>query len=115
MSSLNGYSYSGGAFNLSANVSLTTAEAGLSGSGSVINFGVTALTTTTDAVQMRLQNNGSLSLGSANLATIGGAGVMVATGFQAGVSPGLTQTCTVNQAKTLIFTLGILTGGSCNS
>jgi hypothetical protein len=28
---------------------------------------------------------------------------------------GITQTCTVNQAKTLIFTNGILTGGTCNS
>lgn len=36
-------------------------------------------------------------------------------GFIANGNTGLTQTCTVNQAKTLIFTLGILTGGTCNS
>jgi hypothetical protein len=28
---------------------------------------------------------------------------------------GITQTCTVDQAKTLVFTNGILTGGTCNS
>lgn len=36
-------------------------------------------------------------------------------GFIANGNTGLTQTCTVNQAKTLIFTLGILTGGTCNT
>jgi len=36
-------------------------------------------------------------------------------GFAVNGSAGLTQTCTVNQAHTLIFTLGILTGGTCNS
>lgn len=28
---------------------------------------------------------------------------------------GITQTCTVNQAKTLIFKGGVLVGGTCNS
>jgi len=36
-------------------------------------------------------------------------------GFIANGNTGITQTCTVNQAKTLVFTLGILTSGSCNS
>ena len=48
---------------------------------------------------------------------IGSAGqyLGVSGGLPAWGATGLTQTCTVNQAKTLIFTLGILTGGSCNS
>jgi hypothetical protein len=65
--------------------------------------------------KFRFQASGGLSVGNANIATDGGAGIIVGTGFQAGLSPGLTQTCTVNQAKTLIFTLGVLTGGTCNS
>ncbi len=45
-----------------------------------------------------------------------GAGIINATsGYKVNGAAGITQTCTVNQAKTLIFTLGILTGGSCNS
>jgi len=37
------------------------------------------------------------------------------TGFKANGTSGVSQTCTVNQAKTLIFSEGILTGGTCNS
>ena len=39
----------------------------------------------------------------------------VSGGLPAWGPTGITQTCTVNQAKTLIFTNGILTGGTCNS
>jgi hypothetical protein len=39
----------------------------------------------------------------------------VSGGLPAWGATGITQTCTVNQAKTLIFTLGLLTGGTCNS
>jgi hypothetical protein len=53
------------------------------------------------------QNGSGLVLFNSNVSAVGG--------FTANGNTGLTQTCTVNQAKTLIFTLGILTGGSCNS
>jgi hypothetical protein len=37
------------------------------------------------------------------------------TGFNINGTAGVTKTCTVNQALTLIFTNGILTGGTCNT
>jgi hypothetical protein len=62
--------------------------------------------TTTDAGTGALLTNTSIKATTTIEAT---------TGFRINGNPGLTQTCTVNQAKTLIFTLGILTGGTCNS
>jgi hypothetical protein len=41
--------------------------------------------------------------------------VNATTGFVADGRVGITQTCTVNQSKTLIFVLGILTGGTCDN
>lgn len=86
-----------------------------SANGTYASIFLTAKTTKTTQEDFRFQASGGLSVGNANIATDGGAGIIVGTGFQAGASPGLTQTCTVNQAKTLVFTLGILTGGSCNT
>lgn len=53
---------------------------------------------------------GSPTGGDKGAGTVNAAGAYYENGSQ-----GLTQTCTVNQAKTLIFTGGILTGGTCNS
>jgi hypothetical protein len=70
---------------------------------------------------MALYTSGGVVIGttppgdpSANNLAVQGT-VKATGGFIANTSTGLTQTCTVNQAKTLVFTLGILTGGSCNS
>lgn len=49
------------------------------------------------------------------LADDSGYGGIDAGTYAASGAAGLTQTCTVNQALTLIFTNGILTGGSCTS
>ena len=59
-----------------------------------------------NAVRMSLSDAGALLVAS-TVSSVGG--------FIANSNTGLTQTCTVNQAKTLVFTLGILTGGSCNT
>ncbi len=79
-------------------------------------------------------STGAVSITNATASTSGATGALVVTGgtgvggaifangvidtaqhFAIGASSGLTQTCTVNQNLTLIFTGGILTGGSCNS
>lgn len=54
--------------------------------------------------------------GSTQMSVDTSGNVVATAGFKVnGGTAGITQTCTVNQAKTLIFTLGILTGGSCNT
>ena len=59
--------------------------------------------------------NGSI-IGGTTAAAITGTAINATTGFKANGTSGVaSQTCTVNQAKTLIFTFGILTGGSCNT
>lgn len=61
----------------------------------------------------------TISVGGTNATTIGignsGSTTTINGTIKAGSSTGQSQTCTVNQAKTLIFTNGILTGGTCNS
>lgn len=55
-----------------------------------------------------------LTAGSTRLG-ISDAGIAFVGTLTENGSPGITQTCTVNQAKTLVFANGILVGGSCNS
>lgn len=69
-------------------------------------------TATTSASTGALVVTGGVGIGGGIFAT---GSIRSNGGFNANGSTGLTQTCTVNQAKTLIFTLGILTGGSCNT
>jgi hypothetical protein len=71
---------------------------------------------TSGIIQMRTGATPTLgfTLDASQNATVVGV-VRANTGFNVNGTAGITQTCTVNQAKTLVFTLGILTGGSCNS
>lgn len=59
-------------------------------------------------------NIGNASATAINIGNSGSTTTITGT-IKAGSSTGQSQTCTVNQAKTLIFTNGILTGGTCNS
>ena len=73
----------------------------------------TPVGSTTKGVEATWQGGlqvGAPTGGAKGIGTINAAGAYYENGAQ-----GLTQTCTVNQAKTLIFTGGILTGGTCNS
>ncbi len=110
--SLLGYSYSGG-FQLSAGIQMATAEAGATGSGSLIKFLTTPLTTTAVAEAGRFTPAGGLNVGdTANTAS----GVINAkSGFSAAGNLGLTTVCTETVGNTLTFTLGILTtkGANC--
>jgi hypothetical protein len=75
-----------------------------------ITFGYTTAATAANAASVVV--SGGLGVGGGVFSN----GVVRSTsGFNANGNAGLTQTCTVNQAKTLIFTLGILTGGTCNT
>lgn len=74
---------------------LTVTENAWTQTGTTLDFGTTTATT------IGIGNSGSTT-------TITGT-------IKAGSGTGQSQTCTVNQAKTLIFTNGILTGGTCNS
>jgi hypothetical protein len=85
--------------------------------GNTTNVGI--VIGTNNLERARFNAGGGMSLGTT---TDSGTGNLLVsgtirsnTGFNINGAAGLTQTCTVNQAKTLIFTLGILTGGTCNT
>lgn len=61
---------------------------------------------------IELEENTTIGAGSA-ITSSGPGGALTAPAFQSGAVA--SQTCTVNQAKTLTFTNGILTGGTCNT
>lgn len=76
--------------------------------GAFLAFFTTADASTTVTEQLRLQGSGGLSVGNANLATDGGAGVVVATSFT-GAGTGLTGTAASLTAGT-VTTNANLTG-----
>ena len=58
---------------------------------------------------LRVQASGGLSVGNANIATDGGAGIAVATGFQAGAVAGVSCAANTVSLSTLVVTGGIVT------
>ena len=80
----------------------------------------TVATSATGAPTQRLLVQQGVTVGTASTDPgannlLSGGTISATGGFISNGNSGITQTCTVNQAKTLVFTLGILTSGSCNS
>lgn len=118
--SVNGFTFSLsnapqiGASGASSNINLTIASKGASGGVSLLagnsnyfdcNISFAGYCTVTSANGLAMNNNNIVQINSLSFSAS-----IVANG-----STGVTQTCTTNKASTLVFTLGILTGGTCNS
>jgi hypothetical protein len=107
--------YNGTAYATGARIQSITTATTWDGThnGAFLDFGTSPDSGGAVANDMRLQGSGGLSVGNANIATDGGAGVVVASGYQVGATAGITHTCTITATQTLIFTNGLLTGGTC--
>jgi hypothetical protein len=82
---------------------------GNTATGTYCSIFTTAKTTTTVQENFRFQDSGGLSVGNANITTNGGAGVVVATGFQSGVAAGVSCGAGTVSLTTLVVTNGIVT------
>jgi fibronectin-binding autotransporter adhesin len=105
-------SWDGSASNTNATMDFFTsgAQTGSDHSG-YIRFRTTPSASTTIAEAMRIQPSGGVSVGTT---TDPGVGNITVNGvYKVGSAAGLTHTCTITATQTLIFTGGILTGGTC--